>query len=84
MSTPTPQRTGQEGKEAPHPIECPITGRKYWGHMIHPKHGNVPLYGGPFDSYMIPVRVGDVGPDDEWEVERYDQDRGEWMTEGFL
>jgi hypothetical protein len=44
----------------------------------------VPTYGGPFDTYMIPERTGEVGADDEWSVERYDQDAAQWLSEGFL
>ena len=66
------------------PFKCPITGREYWGHVTHPEHGSVPTYGGPFDTYMIPERTGEIGADDEWTVERYDQDAAEWLTEGFL
>lgn len=83
MITPD-QKTKGAGQGLICPPVCPVTGRKYFGHVSHPKLGYVPVYGGPFDSYMIPVRAGEVGADDEWEVERYDQDRGEWMTEGFL
>lgn len=66
------------------PERCPVTGRKYWGHVTHPERGSVPTYGGPFDTYMIPERVHAIGDDDEWSVERYDQDAAQWITEGFL
>lgn len=67
-----------------YPEVCPVTGRKYWGHVTHPSRGSIPTYGGPFDTYAIPDRTGEPGADDEWSVEHYDQDRGEWDTNGFL
>lgn len=67
-----------------YPMLCPVTGLHYWGHVTHPQYGSVPTYGGPFDTYMVPERTGEIGADDEWTVERYDQDAAQWLIEGFL
>lgn len=56
------------------PDVCPITGRNFFMWINHPKHGYVPTYGGPFDSYTIPVRDSDG----EFSCERYDHDLGNW------
>ncbi|HCJ7736297.1 TPA: hypothetical protein NV433_004733 [Citrobacter freundii] len=56
------------------PDVCPITGRNFFMWINHPKHGYVPTYGGPFDSYTIPVRDSDG----EFSCERYDHDCGNW------
>jgi hypothetical protein len=70
MSTP-------HGEEPP----CPITGRPYFMHIEHPDLGEVPTYGGPFDSYTTPA-VDDSDGDRELRCERYDHDRGEWIEGG--
>ncbi|MEE1886376.1 hypothetical protein [Pseudomonas carassii] len=46
-----------EGNQAArwYPDECPITGRQFFMWIEHPDDGMVPTYGGPFDSYTIPV-----------------------------
>lgn len=61
------------------PEFCPVTGRQYWGHVTHPELGSVATYGGPFDTYTIPACDGE-----EVTVHRYDQDRAEWSTNGFI
>lgn len=60
------------------PEECPITRRKFFMEIEHPDFGNVPTFGGPFDSYMIP----NVDYDGDLRCERYDHDRGEWIEGG--
>lgn len=57
---------------------CPITGNKFWGNIDHPELGMVATYGGPLDTYTIPVR----GEDDELRSERFCQDRGDWIEGG--
>lgn len=62
--------------------KCPITGRPYFMHIEHPKLGLVPTYGGPFDSYTIPVPDGDESQkwhEREMTCERYDHDAGSWV-----
>lgn len=57
------------------PDVCPITGRKFFMWIEHPELGYVPTYGGPLDSYTIPIR-DDVS---EFSCERYDHDFGDWV-----
>ena len=57
---------------------CPISGRPFWGNIDHPERGMLATYGGPFDTYSIPY----LDDDDELRVERFDQDRGEWVEGG--
>lgn len=59
---------------------CPISGRPFWGNIDHPERGMLATYGGPFDTYSIPY----LDDDDELRVERFDQDRGEWVEGGEL
>ncbi|BCX51625.1 hypothetical protein CTYAZ2_12070 [Comamonas testosteroni] len=62
------------------PDVCPITGRRFFGWIEHWKtRQQVPTYGGPFDSYTIPVK----DKDGTFSCERFDHDAGEWMTEGM-
>ena len=65
--------------------KCPITGRPYFMHIEHPKLGLVPTYGGPYDSYTVPILGGE--PTDSWHeremrCERYDHDQGYWVEGG--
>jgi hypothetical protein len=59
---------------------CPFTKLPYFMHLEHPELGRVPTYGGPYDSYTMPV------PDDDNErtlrSERYDHDEGAWIEGG--
>ncbi|QPS81639.1 MULTISPECIES: hypothetical protein [Delftia] len=60
------------------PDVCPITGRPFFMWIEHHKSGQyVPTYGGPHDSYTLPVN----GSDGSFECERYDHDRGGWLTD---
>ncbi len=62
------------------PDVCPITGRRFFGWIEHWKTGkDIPTYGGPFDSYTLPVK----DEDGTFSCERFDHDAGEWMTEGM-
>lgn len=65
-------------KEAATYKVCPFTGREFFMNVVHPELGEVPTYGGPFDSYTIPV------PDEDGNlrVERYDHDAGDWVEGG--
>lgn len=58
--------------------KCPFTHRVYMMHLDHEELGWVPTYGGPFDSYTIPV------PDEDGNLysERYDHDEGGWIEGG--
>ncbi|WP_052862667.1 hypothetical protein [Delftia lacustris] len=61
------------------PDVCPITGRPFFMWIEHWQTGKpVPTYGGPYDSYTIPVKDSDGS----FECERYDHDEGGWLTEG--
>lgn len=66
--------------ETPHGEEppCPITGRPYFMHIEHPDLGDVPTYGGPFDSYTTPA----IDEEGEIRCERYDHDAGDWIEGG--
>lgn len=59
---------------------CPFTGRPHFMDIEHPELGLVPTYGGPFDSFTIPI------PDDDDErtlrSERFDHDQGAWVEGG--
>ena len=60
------------------PDVCPITGRPFFMWITYHETGvKVPTYGGPFDSYTLPVK----GSDGSFECERYDHDRGGWLTD---
>ena len=57
------------------PDVCPITGRKFFMWVTHhDTDADVPTYGGPFDSYTIPVK----DEDGSYSCERYDHDFGGW------
>lgn len=59
------------------PDVCPITGLPFFMWIEHHKTGQmVPTYGGPYDSYTIPVRDADGS----YCRERYDHDRGGWLV----
>jgi hypothetical protein len=77
--------TGAEGAERMKdrrwcPDECPVTGKPFFMWIAHPELGNVPTYGGPFDSYTI------AAPDADgyFRSERYDHDDGGWVEGGVL
>lgn len=57
------------------PEFCPVTKRPFFMWIEHPGGGMVPTYGGPYDSYTIPV----VDSDGEFSCERYDHDEGAWV-----
>lgn len=60
------------------PDVCPITGLRFFMWIEHYKTGQmVPTYGGPYDSYTIPVR----DDDGSYIRERYDHDRGSWLVD---
>ncbi|WP_023628637.1 hypothetical protein [Pseudomonas soli] len=65
-----------EGNQAARwcPDECPITGRQFFMWTEHPDGSMVPTYGGPLDSYTIPVRDGEEG----FCCDRFDHDLGDW------
>lgn len=66
------------------PDLCPITLRPFFMWINHPDHGEVPTYGGPFDSYTIPEpcnmpKEGSIERQDiEYHRHRYDHDAGGW------
>lgn len=56
------------------PDECPITGRKFFMWIERTDGGQVPIYGGPYDSFTLAQR------DEQgtfW-CERFDHDEGIW------
>ncbi len=58
------------------PDVCPLTGAPFFMWINHYQTGQmVPTYGGPFDSYTIPVK----GDDGSYCRERFDHDRGHWL-----
>ena len=60
------------------PDVCPITGLPFFMWIEHHETGqNVPTYGGPYDSYTIPVR----DKDGSYCRERYDHDLGGWRAD---
>jgi hypothetical protein len=62
------------------PDVCPITGRPFFMWIEHYMTGSmVPTYGGPYDSYTIPV----CDDDGSYCCERYDHDRGGWVVDEF-
>lgn len=67
------------------PAICPITFRPFFMWLDHPTLGRVPTYGGPFDSYTIPVpdlpHSGSIERHDvEFLCERFDHDLGGWVV----
>lgn len=62
------------------PEVCPITGRRFFMWIEHPELGNVPTYGGPFDSYTIPTKDSNG----EFNCERYDHDVGDWLDGEYV
>ncbi|HGG5186067.1 TPA: ead/Ea22-like family protein [Salmonella enterica subsp. enterica serovar Chester] len=62
------------------PDVCPVTGRKFFMWIEHETLGYVPTYGGPFDSYTIPIRDSNG----EFSCERYDHDFGGWVGGEFI
>lgn len=72
-----PQTVEQEALETPWP-ECPTTRRPFFMNMDHPEMGEVPTFGGPFDSYTIPA----IDDDGDLRCEHDDHDRGEWIEGG--
>lgn len=73
--------TGETAQQEPVawcPDVCPITGLPFFMWIEHHETGQmVPTYGGPYDSYTIPVR----DKDGSYCRERYDHDRGGWLTD---
>lgn len=60
------------------PDVCPITGLPFFMWIEHHETGQmVPTYGGPYDSYTIPV----WHEDGSYCRERYDHDNGWWVTD---
>ncbi len=70
----TPASIGPAGLDA-----CPITGLPFYGNMLHPEHGMLAMYGGPFDVYSIPMLQQ---MDGELRRERYDLDADCWIEGG--
>lgn len=70
----------ERGKEKGYPEVCPITRRKYFMELSTADGDVVPTYGGPFDSYTIPIKDDDGG----WVQKRYDHDFGGWVDDEWL
>jgi len=58
------------------PYECPITRQPFFMWIEHPEDGWVPTYGGPYDSYTIPVFDGQG-----YCRKRFDHDEGAWLMD---
>lgn len=72
------EQPAQQEPVAWRPDVCPITGLPFFMWIEHHETGqNVPTYGGPYDSYTIPVR----DKDGSYCRERYDHDLGGWRTD---
>lgn len=81
--TPSPAVVGEAGdpvsvKAYAKWASCPITHRPFFMNLEHPEMGEVPTFGGPFDSYTIP----EVDDDGDLRCERYDHDAGSWIEGG--
>jgi hypothetical protein len=72
------------------PNRCPITMRPFFMWIEHPDLGEVPTYGGPFDSYTIPEPIieeliipeGKIEFQDiEFTCHHYDHDFGGWVED---
>jgi hypothetical protein len=64
------------------PEKCPVTGMRFFMMLREAGKGGkyVPTYGGPFDSFTIPVR----NDDGHWYREHFCHDDGTWQdTEWF-
>lgn len=64
------------------PDFCPFTMMPFFMWIEHPERGDVPTYGGPFDSYTIPVADWEPGSERRnvlYHRERYDHDAGGWV-----
>ena len=60
------------------PEVCPITGLPFFMWIEHYETGEmVPTYGGPYDSYTIPLK----DQDGSYIRDRYDHDEGGWLID---
>ena len=64
-----------------YPDKCPLTGSPFFMELETPAGDVVPTYGGPFDSYTIPVKDEGDNPDGTYTVQRYDHDEGAWVED---
>jgi hypothetical protein len=62
------------------PEVCPVTLRPFFLWIESPGGEMVPTYGGPYDSYTIPV----ANKDGEFSCERFDHDEGAWVDDVCL
>lgn len=71
---------------ASYPKECPITGRPFFAEIE--KDGElVPTYGGPFDSYTIPIADEEIQEGEEeigYTTTRYCHDDGGWKDDEWF
>ncbi|MEE6129147.1 ASCH domain-containing protein [Chryseobacterium arthrosphaerae] len=61
---------------------CPITGLQYFADIINESGQLVETYGGPFDSYTIPVP--DEDDPNEFIRARFCHDRGQWTGDEMI
>lgn len=76
-----------------YPDICPITWRPFFMVITHPTLGDVPTYGGPYDSYTIPMPCDNELDEcrarkrKRHEVtlycQRYDHDEGHWYADEY-
>lgn len=59
-----------------YPDKCPITNEPFFMLIKHPELGWQPTYGGPYDSYTIPIMI-----DGSFHRYRCDHDEGGWVDE---
>lgn len=84
LATPSVQKLQEEVERLKNPNNwwcpevCPITGLPFFMWITHHKTNEwVPTYGGPYDSYTIPVKDAEG----DYIRERYDHDRGGWLVD---
>jgi hypothetical protein len=74
----TPEVIATDKNQGWCPDVCPLTGAPFFMWIEHYKTGQmVPTYGGPLDSYTIPVKHSDGS----YYRERYDHDLGGWLID---
>lgn len=66
------------------PSRCPITGRSFFMYIKDSDGTYVPTYGGPRDSYTIPVKVDDEDDPYAYCCDHFDHDEGFWSESESL
>jgi len=63
-----------------YPEKCPVTGLPFFMEIHHPELGYIPTYGGPYDSYTIPIK----DENGNWYRKRFDHDEGYWYDDEWI